>query len=74
MASPPRTMPVAAAAASAGDAGQRAQLKELDQWIEQLYRCEQLSENQVKILCDKVKLLSVYSEIGSSDHVSDPKR
>ncbi|KAM3727393.1 Serine/threonine-protein phosphatase 2A catalytic subunit [Dirofilaria immitis] len=41
--------------ASAGDAAQRSQLKELDQWIEQLYNCDQLSENQVKILCDKAK-------------------
>lgn len=28
--------------------------KELDQWIEQLNECKQLSENQVKILCEKV--------------------
>ena len=30
-------------------------LKELDQWIEQLNDCKQLTESQVKILCDKVK-------------------
>jgi serine/threonine-protein phosphatase 2A catalytic subunit len=29
-------------------------LKEIDHWIEQLYECKQLSENQVKTLCDKV--------------------
>ena len=33
----------------------RSGLKELDQWIEQLTLCQQLSENQVKILCEKVK-------------------
>lgn len=29
--------------------------KELDQWIEQLNDCKQLTENQVKTLCDKVR-------------------
>jgi serine/threonine-protein phosphatase 2A catalytic subunit len=29
-------------------------LKELDQWIEQLNECKQLTEIQVKALCDKV--------------------
>lgn len=29
--------------------------KDLDQWIEQLMECEQLSEKQVKILCEKAK-------------------
>ena len=28
--------------------------KEYDQWIEQLNDCKQLSENQVKTLCEKV--------------------
>lgn len=28
--------------------------KELDQWIEQLNECKQLSEPQVKSLCEKV--------------------
>ena len=28
--------------------------KDLDQWIEQLNECKQLSENQVKSLTDKV--------------------
>lgn len=28
--------------------------KELDQWIEQLNECKQLSESQVKSLCEKV--------------------
>lgn len=30
-------------------------LKDLDQWIEQLNECKQLTETQVKTLCDKVK-------------------
>ncbi|KAL3198544.1 hypothetical protein MRX96_014360 [Rhipicephalus microplus] len=30
-------------------------LKELDAWIEQLNECKQLTENQVKTLCDKAK-------------------
>ncbi|KAF1384577.1 hypothetical protein PFLUV_G00121650 [Perca fluviatilis] len=29
--------------------------KELDGWIEQLNECKQLSENQVKVLCEKAK-------------------
>ena len=28
--------------------------KELDQWVEQLNECKQLSESQVKSLCEKV--------------------
>lgn len=31
--------------------------KELDQWIEQLNECKQLSENQVRTLCEKVSWL-----------------
>lgn len=38
----------------------KASCKELDQWIEQLNDCKQLSENQVKTLCDKVKLFLNY--------------
>ncbi|CRL00729.1 CLUMA_CG013985, isoform A [Clunio marinus] len=30
-------------------------LKDLDQWIEQLNECKQLTESQVKILCEKAK-------------------
>ncbi|GLV41671.1 microtubule star [Carabus blaptoides fortunei] len=33
----------------------KASSKELDQWIEQLNDCKQLTENQVKTLCDKAK-------------------
>jgi hypothetical protein len=33
---------------------EKASLKELDGWIEQLNDCKQLAENQVKTLCDKV--------------------
>lgn len=29
--------------------------KEVDQWIEQLNECKQLSEGQVKTLCEKVR-------------------
>lgn len=37
-----------------GDGSDRLMLKDVDQWIEQLYECEQLTEAQVKTLCDKV--------------------
>lgn len=33
----------------------KATLKDLDQFIEQLNECKQLTEAQVKTLCDKVK-------------------
>lgn len=33
---------------------EKAFTKELDQWIEQLNECKQLSESQVKSLCEKV--------------------
>ena len=32
----------------------KSMTKDLDQWIEQLNDCKQLSENQVKTLTDKV--------------------
>lgn len=35
---------------------EKAVVKELDQWIEQLNECKQLAENQVKTLCEKVNL------------------
>lgn len=38
----------------------RSAAKELDQWIEQLNDCKQLSENQVKTLCEKVKFPGCY--------------
>ena len=39
-------------------------LKELDGWIEQLMECKQLSENQVKTLCEKAKeILSKESNV-----------
>ena len=34
---------------------EKAVVKELDQWIEQLNECKQLAENQVKTLCEKVR-------------------
>ena len=39
----------------------KASLKELDQWIEQLMQCQQLQENQVKTLCEKVSCEVEYS-------------
>ncbi|KAJ8972429.1 hypothetical protein NQ317_012447 [Molorchus minor] len=42
----------------------KAFCKELDQWIEQLNECKQLTENQVKTLCDKAKeILSKESNV-----------
>ena len=38
---------------------EKASLKELDQWIEQLNDCKQLTESQVKTLCDKVSAVCV---------------
>jgi hypothetical protein len=32
-------------------------IKELDQWIEQLNECKQLTESQVKTLCEKVSVV-----------------
>lgn len=37
---------------------EKAFAKELDQWIEQLNECKQLSETQVKTLCEKVRVLN----------------
>jgi serine/threonine-protein phosphatase 2A catalytic subunit len=34
----------------------KATLKDLDQWIEQLNECKQLTETQVKTLCDKASI------------------
>lgn len=33
----------------------KTQMKELNQWIDQLMECKQLAENQVKTLCEKVR-------------------
>lgn len=38
-------------------------LKDLDQWIEQLNECKQLTETQVKTLCDKVRMLFIIIRI-----------
>lgn len=43
---------------------------ELDQWIEQLRRCEYLSERQVKVLCDKA--CEILVEEGNVQNVSAP--
>lgn len=37
-------------------------LKDLDQWIEQLNECKQLTESQVKILCEKVSAMRIFSK------------
>ena len=37
------------------NADDKQNFKDLDAWIEQLMECKQLSENQVKILCEKAK-------------------
>lgn len=44
----------AAAAAGAATMEEKVFTKELDQWVEQLNECKQLSEGQVKSLCEKV--------------------
>jgi len=37
------------------DPSEKSGLKELDGWIEQLMECKQLTEHQVKALCEKAK-------------------
>ena len=37
-------------------------LKDLDQWIEQLNECKQLTESQVKSLCEKVRAKQIAKE------------
>lgn len=39
------------------DVSEKAGLKELDGWIEQLMECKQLAETHVKSLCEKVSQL-----------------
>ena len=41
-------------------ADDKVNVKELDQWVEQLNECKQLSEGQVKTLCEKVRILLNY--------------
>lgn len=50
----------------------KAMLKDLDQWIEQLNECKQLTESQVKILCDKVgsKTTMMMMTMGAVDAVN----
>uniref|UniRef100_A0A915DCF8 Serine/threonine specific protein phosphatases domain-containing protein n=1 Tax=Ditylenchus dipsaci TaxID=166011 RepID=A0A915DCF8_9BILA len=38
-----------------GEIISREFVKEIDEWISQLYECKQLTENQVKLLCDKAR-------------------
>ena len=44
-------------------ADEKALIKELDGWIEQLYLKKQLAENQVKTLCEKVQTSKSYQII-----------
>jgi hypothetical protein len=47
---------------------EKASLKELDQWIEQLNECKQLTESQVKTLCDKVSgMKNIYKAMYTSN-------
>ncbi|KAI6208836.1 Serine/threonine-protein phosphatase [Aphelenchoides besseyi] len=41
--------------ASTNELINREFIKDIDQWIEQLYDCKQLTETQVKLLCDKAR-------------------
>lgn len=53
-----QSLPVAAAGRRKCDKMNQEEknyLKDLDGWIEQLMECKQLSENQVKSLCEKAK-------------------
>jgi hypothetical protein len=43
----------------------KTSLKELDQWIEQLNECKQLTESQVKFLCDKVNISAAPRRYGA---------
>lgn len=43
----------------------KTSLKELDQWIEQLNECKQLTESQVKFLCDKVNISAASRRYGA---------
>ncbi|KAF8365991.1 hypothetical protein PRIPAC_83820 [Pristionchus pacificus] len=43
------------AAMAAGDPIDRPFLRDVDQWMEQLYDCKQLSEQQVKMLFEQVR-------------------
>ena len=42
---------------------EKTQLKELDQWIEQLMECKQLGESQVKTLCEKVCFENIFNYV-----------
>ncbi len=52
---------------------EKAFSKELDQWIEQLNECKQLSENQVKSLCEKVCMWNTASTSSSSVYLVFPR-
>lgn len=35
-------------------------VNDLDAWIEKLYSCKPLTENEVKLLCEKVSLSAIF--------------
>lgn len=41
---------------AANEAIDKSFINDIDKWIEQLYECKQLTEIQVKLLCDKVSI------------------
>ena len=43
-------------------------VKELDEWIQQLYEKKQLAENQVKTLCEKVQACGFYFQFFRKDY------
>lgn len=51
---------------------EKAFTKEIDQWIEQLNECKQLSEGQVKTLCEKVRYIKKKKKIAFLD--PNPRR
>jgi len=46
----------------------KATAKDLESWIEQLMECKQLSEAQVKTLCDKITFREERRKWGSQQH------
>ncbi|VDP42376.1 unnamed protein product [Soboliphyme baturini] len=52
---------------------EKSNLKELDQWIEQLYDCKQLAETDVKKLCDKVRKSNAKEILTKESNVQNVK-
>lgn len=47
----------------------KATSKDLDQWIEQLNECNQLTEAQVRTLCEKVRMYTVQKNFIGKNNV-----